>query len=52
MAGCVKIDAACIFYVLYVQGGLYIFGGCSREHPYTLDNQRISPVGLLHGAAA
>ncbi|MBD5192578.1 MAG: hypothetical protein HDS88_06760 [Bacteroidales bacterium] len=22
------------------------------EHPYTLDNQHINPVGLLHGAAA
>ena len=38
--------------MLYAHGLWCIFGGCSREHPYTLDNQCISPVGLLHGAAA
>ena len=39
-------------YVLYGHGQLCIFGGCSGEHSYTLDNERISLVGLLHGAAA
>ena len=28
----------------------WTFGGYSREHPHPLDNQRINPVGLLHGA--
>ena len=40
------------FYVLYGHGQGCIFVGCSKEHPHTLDNQYISPVGLLHGAAA
>ena len=41
-----------LFDVLYIHGQLCIFGGCFRKHPYPLDNLRISPVGLLHGAAA
>ena len=45
LTGCVKkLMQPVFYYVLYVHGQCGIFGGCSGEHPYTLDNQRISPI--------